>query len=207
MKMNKKGGGPSDTLVSVWSWIFWVFVILTFVLLFNLRSCVSGHEAGEQAIEGQIDEKVDLHDEILTYLTTTLNYCDDANYEVKKLTHAELITFFMKGNPKSITQKQLDEDNYEKKFEKKQYAKYLKLWHECNKKYFGEEKTLKIVFWDSPKYSDSFKTQLIINGKTANLELAFDKGYYLVNIQNQETQDEIQEAVDAGLAYHSSGTQ
>lgn len=181
--MNKRGGGPSDTIVSVWSWISWVFVILVFVLLFNLRSCVSGHEAGEQAIEGQIDEKVDQHDTMLAYLTTPLNYCEKAGEEVKKLTHAELITFFMKGNPKSTTVKLVEKNDYEKKFENKEYAKYLKLWHECNKKYFGTEKTLKILVNNRYKYQDSFKTKLPFGDKLINLEMIFDKGHSLVYVQ------------------------
>lgn len=86
--MNKRGGGPSDTIVSVWSWIFWVFVILIFILLFNLRSCVSGHEAGEDAIEGQIDDKIRQHDTMLAYLTTPLTYCELAEEKIKPLTHA-----------------------------------------------------------------------------------------------------------------------
>ncbi|MBT3303671.1 hypothetical protein HN592_05325 [Candidatus Woesearchaeota archaeon] len=195
--MNKRGGGPSDTIVSVWSGIFWVFVILIFVLLFNLRSCVSGHEAGEQAIEGQLSEMVDQHDIMLTYLTTSLDYCDSLDAKTKTLTHAELITFFMKGVPKSITERQVEKNDYEKRFENKEYARYLKIWYDCNKQYFGPEKTLKILVNNYYKYPNSFKTKLPFENKLINLELVFDKGSKLVFVLSEEELQKILDQEDA----------
>lgn len=100
----------------------------------------------------------------------------------------------MKGNPKSITQKLVEKDDYEKKFENKEYSKYLKLWHECNKKYFGTEKTLKILVNNHYKFDNSFKTKLPLGEKLINLEMIFDKAHHLIYVQDQEAIKRMQES-------------
>jgi len=187
MKTNKKGGGPADTIVSVWSMITWVIVIIVFILLFNLRACVSGHEVGEQTVEGELDEQIDQNDIFLGYLKAKLNYCDEAkNLGVGDLTHAELMNLFMKGKPDSITEKQIKNGKYIDEFENQEYAPYFETWYKCTEIYFGPDDTLHVLFAPYHGIRNAYSINIPKENVHITWELILNVGNFILYVEDYE---------------------
>lgn len=156
--MNKKGGVPS-TLVMVWSLIIWALLIIAFIILFQLTANIEGKLPGEidknSSLIGELNPKVQLKEEMLTYLKTPIKHCSFAQEKnvAYDLTYAEMIRLFMKGKPKikiatfsdDTKTPKIDYGRPDNRYEHEDawgnsnYIKYMYVWDVCTDHYFNGE--------------------------------------------------------------------